>query len=805
MADFTKTLETPVNGLKRGTLFAKRYEIIEELGHGGMGKVYRVYDKKLEGEIALKLIRPEIATDKKTIERFRNELKLAREIAHRNVCRMYDLNEEEGSYYITMEYIPGEDLKSLIKRVRHLPAETAITIAKQTCEGLSEAHRLGIVHRDLKPSNIMIDKEGNVRIMDFGIARSLKTKGITGQGVMIGTPEYMSPEQVESKEIDFRSDIYSLGVILYEMVTGKMPFEGDTPLSIAMKHKSESPRDPKKLKTQIPDDLNQLILKCLAKGKESRYQSTQELYSELERVEQKIPAADKVTPQKKPHASKEITVTFGLKKLFLPVLIFIGIIAAGIIVWQVFLQQEVSPAPIGKPSVAVLPFENLSPDPEQEYFCEGVAWSILNALSGIKELRVPGKTSSFSFKGKERNFKDIGEKLNVATVLEGSVQKMGERILITTQLTRVADETLLWSEQYNQIEEDIFSIQDQIAISVANQLKVQLLDIEQAQQAQRDTKNPEAYKAYLKGRYHIERRTESDLKRAAQYFEEAIKLDPNYGKAYSGLAYFYNLFPFYGNVRTKDYRPREKELLSKALEIDERDAEAHTMLAMILCNDEWDWIGAEKEYKLAIEFNPNYALAHGWYCSLLASLGRIDEALKELELAQELEPLSPLYFTMGAYFYFAREYDISLEILHKGLDLDPNYAPIHYNLGGNYLQRGKVEEAIIAFQKAVEFSGQGSMYKAGLGHAYAVAGRKEEALKIWKDLEQLYKRTYVPGFHMAILATGLDKIDKALEYVERSFTEKDNALYLWINDPRLDPLRSNPLFQRQVSQLNFPD
>jgi serine/threonine-protein kinase len=314
----TKTLETPTEELTRGTTFAGRYEIIEELGKGGMGKVYRAEDKKIKEEVALKLIKTEIASDKKTIERFSNELKMARKIAHRNVCRMYDLGEEKGTHFITMEYVPGEDLKRLVRKVGQFSAGKTISIAKQVCEGLAEAHRLGVVHRDLKPQNIMVDEDGNARIMDFGIARSVKGKGITGAGVMIGTPEYMSPEQAEVKEVDQRSDIYSLGVILYEMVTGRVPFEGETPLSIAMKHKSEMPKDPRELNSQIPEDLSRVILRCLEKDKEKRYQSAGEVQSELENIEKGIPTTERIIPKRKTITSREITVTFGLKKLFIP-------------------------------------------------------------------------------------------------------------------------------------------------------------------------------------------------------------------------------------------------------------------------------------------------------------------------------------------------------------------------------------------------------------------------------------------------------------------------------------------------------
>ena len=355
--EVTETIETPKEELTRGTTFAGRYEIIEELGKGGMGKVYRVEDTELKQEIALKLIRPEIATDKNTIERFRNELKTARNIRHKNVCGMFDLGEEKGAYFITMEYIRGEDLKNLIRKMGQLSTGQAIAIANQVCDGLDEAHRLGVVHRDLKPQNVMIDTEGSARIMDFGIARSLEGKGITGAGVMIGTPEYMSPEQVEGKEVDPRSDIYSLGVILYEMATGRVPFEGDTPFTIGVKHKSEAPQNPKDLNAQIPDDLNAVILKCLEKEKDQRFQNVGELHSELGNIQKDMPTTERVLPERKPLTSKEITVQFSLKKAYVPALIVLAIAIIAVAIWQFLPQREVIPtASSDKPSLAVVYF-----------------------------------------------------------------------------------------------------------------------------------------------------------------------------------------------------------------------------------------------------------------------------------------------------------------------------------------------------------------------------------------------------------------------------------------------------------------
>ncbi|MEE9390513.1 MAG: serine/threonine-protein kinase, partial [Candidatus Aminicenantaceae bacterium] len=379
----TETMEAAQEELTTGSTFGDRYQIIEELGKGGMGRVYRVLDKKLKEEIALKLIKPEIASDKKTVERFSNELKIARKIGHKNVARMFDLNEEQGIHYITMEYVRGEDLKKLIRKIGQLSAGQAIPIAKQICEGLGEAHRLGVVHRDLKPQNVMVDEDGNARIMDFGIARSLESKGITGAGVMIGTPEYMSPEQVEGKEAGQSSDIYSLGVILYEMVTGRVPFEGDTPFTIGVKHKSEMPKDPKEFNAQIPGDLSTVIMRCLEKDKEKRYQSAGEVRSELENIQKGIPTTERLVPERKPLTSREITVTFGMKKLFIPALVAIALIVIGIIIWQLIPQRE----PV-KTSIAVISFENQTGERAYDYLQKAIPNLLITNLEQSKYLRV---------------------------------------------------------------------------------------------------------------------------------------------------------------------------------------------------------------------------------------------------------------------------------------------------------------------------------------------------------------------------------------------------------------------------------
>lgn len=452
----TKTLETPKEELTTGSTFAGRYQIIEELGKGGMGKVYRALDKKLNEEVALKLIKHEIASDKKTLERFSNELKIARKIVHKNVGRMYELMEEKGTHFITMEYVSGEDLKSFIRRSRQLNVGTAIVIARQVCDGLAEAHRQWVVHRDLKPNNIMIDKEGNARIMDFGIARSLKEKGITGAGVMIGTPEYMSPEQVEGKETDQRSDVYSLGVILYEMVTGQVPFEGDTPFTIGVKHKSEMPKDPKDLNTQIPEDLSRMILKCMEKDKEVRYQSAGELRSELEMIEKGIPTTERVISKRKPITSREITVTFGVKKLFVPALVVVALVIAAVIIWQILPQKEAAPIPTDKPSLAIMYFKNNTGDEGLGHWRTMLSNLLIADLTQSKHIRILSEDKLFNILNQLNQLeaetyssdvlKQVAAQGGVNHILQGAYAKAGDEFRINVILQDAGTGELIGSE-----------------------------------------------------------------------------------------------------------------------------------------------------------------------------------------------------------------------------------------------------------------------------------------------------------------------------------------------------------------------
>jgi serine/threonine protein kinase/tetratricopeptide (TPR) repeat protein len=522
----TKTLVTPAQELSRGTTIAGRYEIIERLGTGGMGTVYRVEDKKIHEDVALKLIKPEIAADKKTIERFSNELKVARKIAHRNVCKMYDIGESEGAHFITMEYVPGEDLKSFMRRAKQLSIPTVISIAKQICGGLDEAHKLGIVHRDLKPSNIMIDKDANVHIMDFGIARSVKAEGITGTGVMIGTPEYMSPEQVESKVVDQRSDLYSLGVILYEMVAGRVPFEGETPLSIARKHADEKPPDPKSINPQISDDLSHLILRCLEKEKESRYQSAEELITELGNIEKGIPSTAREIPKRKPITSKEITVTLGWKKLFIPALVIL-VLAVG-----VFLLFRESGPELDPNRIVVAIFDNQTGDPAHDAIGHMAADWISQGLAqtGLIDI-VPSFSVEQIYSGYEGEdpLRFLTRNTKAGTLITGTYYLKGNMIQFHVQVIDAQDGKLLKAlDPVSGLVEDptkpIQSLREQLITTLALFFEPELKDW--AELMYMPSSN-EAYMEYLEGRVLL---FQVKFRQAIEHFSRAVALDPGFAQ-----------------------------------------------------------------------------------------------------------------------------------------------------------------------------------------------------------------------------------------------------------------------------------
>ena len=767
----TETLETPTEELTRGTTFAGRYEIIEELGKGGMGKVYRVEDKKIKEEVALKLIKPEIASDKITIERFSNELKIARKIAHRNVGRMYHLSDHEGTHYITMEYVPGEDLKSFIRRSGQLAIGTTIKIAKQVSEGLAEAHRLGVIHRDLKPSNIMIDREGNARIMDFGIARSLKQKGLTGAGVMVGTPEYMSPEQTEAKEVDRQSDVYSLGVILYEMVTGRLPFEGDTPLSIAMKHKGEMPKDPRELNLQIPEDLSLLILKCLEKKKEDRYPGAEYVFSELSKIEQRIPTTERIKPKRKPITSKEITVTFGLKKLFIPALVFIAVVIIGLILLKVLPKKEAVPVPSDRPSIAVMYFENRSDEPDLDKILVDMLTTNLSRYEGIEVVSSQRLFDILKQLGKQ-NVKiidknmatEIANRAGVKNMMMGSVIKIGNKIRITSHLTNVQDGTIIASEQVegNKINE-VFEMVDEltkklsIKLGISEEGEEQLFNI-----ADVTTNSLEAYRYYQKGSENLKR---LNYLEAEKNFQKAVDIDPQFAMAYVNLAYakmgditeidvmnpfidltthkkILNLAKKYFHKVTK----RERLIINIYESFFNRDFEQAENLTLQLVKEYPDdrsgnllltffyWVsgnykGMRDVSEKYLEIDPANEAFYNNLSYAYAYLNDYSAAVSASKKCIALEPeIWVSYDTAWEISVLAGKFDEALSFLEQGLNVNQSWDQFHQLMGYTYLIKREVNRARLEFRLySLQSPKRAFATKIDLSLSYLFEGKYKEA------------------------------------------------------------------------------
>jgi len=693
----TLTLETPILELERGAMFAERYEIIEELGKGGMGRVYRVLDKKINEEVALKLIRPEIA-DSNTIERFGNELKMARKISHKNVCRMYHLSEESGTHYITMEYVPGETLKGMIRMTKQLSVGTAVSIAKQICEGLNEAHKLGVVHRDLKPQNIMIDKQGNARIMDFGIARSLESKGTTRPGVMIGTPEYMSPEQTEFREVDQRSDIYSLGIILFEMLTGRIPFEGETPISIAMKHKSEKPPDPAKLNPQIPEDLSQIILTCLKKNREERYQSIDKFLAELKAMEEGLPTTERVIPKRTPITEKEITVSFTPKKALIPMLTVLALAVIAVVVWQLLPQREATFPPSDKPSLVVMYFKNNTGEKGLDHWRTALADLLITDLSQSKLIRVVSGEVLYNILDRLNQLdatayssevlKEVASRGRADRILVGNFTKAGDTFRINTTLQDGRSGELFGSESVEGIgERSFYTMVDELTRRIKAHFELTEEEITADTDSRIETittSSPEAYKLYSEARtYHLQ----TDYWQSIGTMQKALEIDPDFAMAWRSVAMAFN---------NLGIRPAKLEAITKAFDLRDKlsERERYTIEADYYKSWEKSYDKAMEAYKKLLDLYPDDTIGNTNLGILYFELEEFNKAIDYYETNIRNNPddrlaswnLIEIYEAMG---YYDRAHQVIERYLHRNPD-NVAFLLKQYNV---YLYQGKFDLA----------------------------------------------------------------------------------------------------------------
>jgi len=794
-ASQTKTAQTPAKEIDRGTVLASRYEIIELLGRGGMGNVYRVVDTKINEEIALKFLNPAIA-DEKMIERFKNELKLARKISHKNICRMYDLGDVEGSPYITMEYVTGEDLRGMIKMTGQLSVGRAISIAKQMCEGLAEAHRLGVVHRDLKPRNIMIDKEGNARIMDFGIARSIKVKGITRAGSIVGTPEYMSPEHVKGEKVDQRSDIYSLGIILFEMMTGQVPFEGDTSLSIALKHEKEIPPDPREFNAQISKDLSHVILKCLEKDKDRRFQGAGELFSDLIRIEEEIPTKEKVL-------SRRIKTQVLKRRIrsVLPAVLFVCVVLA--LSYIFFVQIPKMSGVKWKNSIAVLSFEDLSQKKDQGAFCEEMTIAVITKLSSIEGLKVSPERSIRRYRETEKDSRTIGQELGVQTILEPYLKKEGERIHVTAHLVDADENFVIKSIEYDEAFEKIYEVQDRLSKDIADALNVRLTNEQLETIKIRETKNTKAYEFYVKGKHFDKRYRDfyrtNDFEAAVDNFEKAIGIDEDYALAYWGLGDVYEA-RFVRENKPEDLDKME-ELYLKTYQIEPDLAEANVGLGWVHFYKE-DLEGAFEYFKKAHERDPDNPEINHHVAAFLKDIHLNQRAIDFYLKAIEFDPASVEYRALCSRCYmYMGEFEKAVILLREAMELEPDDMWLRLFYARLLIMMQEFEKAEEVVEQVENRDPKNNDIPYTRAWLFAIRGETEKSLEVINKIKQ-------PVYFSSLLSNVysiLGMKDEAIQNIEYAIAkglEKTKSYpyhyrYLTKN-PFYDSLRNDPRFQKIV-------
>ena len=825
------------------------YEILSPLGAGGMGQVYLAQDTKLRRKVALKLLTAEVADNRDRVRRFVQEAEAAAALNHPNVAHIYEVNQHGEVNFIAMEYVDGETLRRLITNGR-INISEALDIAAQVAGALSAAHEAGIVHRDIKPENIMLRRDGYVKVLDFGLAKLTESKTLSidteaptiarfesDPGTVLGTANYMSPEQARGQEVDARTDIFSLGVVLYEMAAGRTPFEGESTTDVLAAILGQEPLPLARYSREAPEALEWITAKALRKDREERYQTAKELLSdlrglkqrrefqaELERststdvVEMRTPATSNGTiatetakhtgvhakdAEKLRTTSSAEYIVSEIKRhkrgaaLFLLALVF-TLSAVG---YYSYFSDKGS-ALID--SIAVLPFDNQGGDENAEYLSDGITETIIYSLSQLPNLRVTPRNAAFRHKGKEADAQAVGRELGVKALLMGRVAQRGDNLSISAELVDVRANRLLWGEQYNRKRADILAVQEEIAKEISEKLRLRLTGEDQKQLTRGKTANPEAYDRYIMGRYLWNKRTGDAIEKSIEHFNQAIAIDTNYALAYAGLADSYVLLPNYTTTRPKEGYSKAMVAATKALAINDKLAEAHTTLAYIKENYEWDMGGAEREFMRGIELNPNYPTGHQWYGEYLSVVGRHEEAIAEFKKALELDPLSlVINREMGNTLLFAGRYDEAIVQLRKTFDIDSSF-PVHRDLGWAYTQKGMYDEAIAEFQRGISLYGESSLKLSGLGYTYAVVGKRSEALKVLERLEDLSQRVYVPPTHVAAVYAGLGQKDKAFQWLEKAYTERDEGLiYLNVAPPWVS-LRSNSRFTDLTRRIGLP-
>jgi len=735
-------------------VLADRYIVERELGRGGMATVYLAEEKKHGRKVAIKVLRPEITAALGT-ERFLREIGIAARLSHPHIVPLIDSGKAGGLLYYVQPHVPGGSLRERLTEARRLPLKDALRIAQEVGAGLDFAHRKGFVHRDVKPENILL-ADGHAVLADFGVARACRDAEagdrVTEIGLAVGTPEYMSPEQASGEsELGAASDVYSLACVIYEMLAGEPPFTGNSPRAVMAQHVTERPRPVRGLRPEVPLTVERALAHALEKDPDQRFASTAEFVAAL------------VAPD-----------------------------GSAIL------------SPTATRSIAVLPFVNASPDAENEYLSDGITDELIDALAKISGLRVSSRTSVFALKGKSLDVRAVGALLGASVVLEGTVRKAGDRLRITAQLTSTDDGRLLWSQRYDRQLVDVFTIQDEIAGTIVSTLRATMFTDLSEHVPRRYTENIQAYGLYLKGRYAWGKRTKEGVDEAVGFFEQAITADPNYAPAYAGLADSYALDVDYRAIPVADSYARAKEYARKALALDETVPSAHASLAWTLFIYDWDWEGAEREFRRAIELNPRYASAHHWFAFLLCSRGQHDAALLEAHTALELDPASvSIRRAVGWLYHYARRYESAHDHLARAIEMNPTAVETYRILAQNFAIRGRLEEAERIFRETLLLPAAGAYTKAGLGWVLGRAGKRAEAEKLLAELEVAAREGYVSPVPFSMLHIGLGNVDRALDWAERAYDERRGWLAYFKVNPMLDPLRNESRFKSLLGKMRW--
>jgi eukaryotic-like serine/threonine-protein kinase len=809
------------------------YRILNALGKGGMGVVYRAEDLRLGRMVALKFVPESLAGDRAALERFQREARAVSALNHPSICTLHDIDESEGRPFLVMECLEGETLGARIEK--GMPLDEVVDIATHVLDALDTAHSRGIVHRDIKPANIFVTTRGQVKMLDFGLAKMMSGSSsagpaphdsqmptavlddlLTSPGSTIGTVAYMSPEQARGEELDARTDLFSFGVVLYEMVTGTLPFKGNSVALTFVAILQSSPPPPSRVRPEVSPELERIIDKALEKNRDLRYQNASDMRADLRRL-QRDSGSNRAISQSVPSASAPVaaaaletpssyrqSAVAGPAPAETPrdwrkfaALVALSAVLAAAAGWYFFLRQR----PLD--SLAVLPFINVGGDQSTEYLSDGITESIINNLSQLPQLSVRSFSAVARYKGKDVNPQTSGEELKVRAVLTGRLVRRGDEFAINAELVDVHGNSQIWGSQYTRKVDDLLATQEEISREISDKLRLQITGADKQRMNKRQTVDPAAFQLYLQGRYQWNKRTLEGLQQSIDYFQQAIHKDGRYALAFAGQADAYALLADFNVLPAREVLPKVKSAAEKALELDDTLAEAHTSLGWAKFHD-LDGTGAEKEFRRAIELNASYPTAHSWYGEYLMTRGRSDAAREEMLRAYKLDPLSPvLNLALGYGYYYARQYPQAIDQCGKVLAMDPNFAPAHVYLGRAYQQKPAYPEAIAEFKKALEISEGDTNELAALGQAYAVAHRESEARAVLNQLKERSSQTYVQPMWMAVIYVGLGEKDQAFDWMQKAYDDRSAWLVYLKVDPLFDPVRGDARFGDLVRRVGL--